>query len=100
MPRVEPPPRPTFPVMVRLDTRRARTIEGAGATVSVTFHTIAGENITTLRVLPRGGDPVSQPFLAAGGFVDFMSGEHHYRIQLVAIDRNTRAVELVIDRTD
>lgn len=99
-PQVEPPRRPTFPVKVRLDAGEALTIEGARATVSVTFHTIAGEDITTLRVLPRGGDPVSQPFLAAGGFVDFVSGGHHYRAQVVAIDLDVRAIELVIDRND
>jgi len=99
-PRAGPPLRPAFPVNARVDASQARTIEDAGATVSVTFHTVAGEDITTLRVLPRGGDPVSQPFLAAGGIVDFISGEHRYRIQLVAIDRTASAVELIIDRID
>lgn len=75
-------------------------MEDAGATMSVTFHTIAGEDITTLRVVPHGGDPILQPFLVAGGFVHFISDEHHYRVQVVAIDLDARAVVLVIDRTN
>jgi len=100
---VTPPPLHTathavFPLLIRVSKSEPYTARGIGTTVSVSFSNVGQKEITTLHIVPSGGESVTQPVSAPGGSVDFSVDKTHYRATLLTVDRKALEVELVVDR--